>query len=211
MVIAAINHDTTQFLWLTLVAMTIDGTDGFLARKFNVKKNIPWIDGATLDNIVDYITYVFAPAVLFWVNNYIPHNLFGTGIIAAVLLSSCYQFCRSDAKTDNQNYYFLGFPDYWNIIAFYVIALNLDTSTTSIILLLCSILVFIPIKFLYPSRTKQLQKLTIPLTALWFVAYIVIMLQLPTPNLQLVTLSLLYPLYYIVGSLYLTYKTKITN
>ena len=205
MVIAAIDHNTSAFLWLTLVAMIIDGTDGYLARKFDVKKNVPWFDGATLDNIVDFLTYAFAPAVLFWTGGYIPHNNSGLVIIAAVLLSSCYQFCRSDAKTDNKNYYFLGFPDYWNIIAFYAIVANLSSQVTSIILVACSILVFIPIKFLYPSRTKQMQGITVVLTVLWLISYLVLMMQLPTPNTNLVTLSLIYPLYYLVASLYLTY------
>ncbi len=185
--------------------MIIDGTDGYLARKFDVKKNLPWFDGATLDNIVDFLTYAFAPAVLFWTGGYIPHNNIGLIIISTILLSSCYQFCRSDAKTDNKNYYFLGFPDYWNIIAFYAIVANLSSLATSITLLACSILVFIPIKFLYPSRTKQMQGSTVVLTLLWFISYLILMMQLPTPNINLVTISLIYPLYYLIASLYLTY------
>ncbi|MDQ3099160.1 MAG: CDP-diacylglycerol O-phosphatidyltransferase [bacterium] len=208
MILTALKGDTTGFLWLTLIAMVIDGTDGFLARKFDVKKNIPWFDGATLDNIVDYLTYVFAPVVLLWTNNYLPQNTAGLIIVSAVLLSSCYQFCRSDAKTDNKNYYFLGFPDYWNIIAFYAIVAGLSPNTTLLILLVCAILVFVPIKFLYPSRTKQYQKITVPLTILWFIAFLVIMMQLPNPNQGLVQLSLIYPIYYFLASIYLTLQIK---
>ena len=98
-------------LWLFLVAMVIDATDGFLARHFRVKEVTPNFDGALLDNIVDYITYAFAPMVLLWTNGYLPSGTAG-GVVAAVpLLASCYQFCRIDAKTDD--HFFLGFPSYW--------------------------------------------------------------------------------------------------
>lgn len=208
MVITAFHGNTVNFLWLSLLAMIIDGTDGFLARKFEVKKTLPWFDGATLDNIVDYLTYVFAPVILLWTNNFISQNTFGIITISAVLLSSCYQFSRSDAKTDNNNYYFLGFPDYWNIIAFYVIIFSLSSLVTSFILIVCSILVFAPIKFLYPSRTRQFQKSTVPLTVLWFINCILILAQLPQTDPILIQLSLIYPIYYIILSIYLTQKLK---
>ena len=38
-----------------------------------------------------------------------------------MVLASSYQFCRVDAKTDD--HFFLGFPSYWNIVAFYVYVL----------------------------------------------------------------------------------------
>jgi phosphatidylcholine synthase len=208
MILTALRGDTFGFLWLTLLAMVVDGTDGYLARRFEVKKYTPHFDGATLDNIVDYLTYVFAPVILFWTNNFIPQNTFGLLVVAAVLLSSCYQFSRADAKTDSKNYYFLGFPDYWNIIAFYAIVMSLDQAATSTILIICAILVFIPIKFLYPTRTKQFQKITIPLTGLWFASYILIMMQLPQPNPTLTSVSLLYPVYYFIASIYLTFLTS---
>ena len=74
-------------------------------------------------------------------------------MIAAIpLLASGYQFCRTDAKTDD--HYFLGFPSYWNVVAFYVVVLDLTPAITAVILLGCSVLVFVPIKYVYPSRTK---------------------------------------------------------
>jgi len=51
------------FLWL-VVATVIDATDGVLARALRVKERLPWFDGATLDNVVDYLTYVFVPALV---------------------------------------------------------------------------------------------------------------------------------------------------
>jgi hypothetical protein len=60
-VLAAVEGDVARALWLGLAALVIDGTDGMLARRYGVKERLPWFDGALLDNIVDYLTYVFAP------------------------------------------------------------------------------------------------------------------------------------------------------
>ncbi len=192
-------------LWLFLAAMVVDGTDGFLARHFDVKNVMPGFDGALLDNIVDYITYAFAPMILLWANGYLPSGVLG-GVCAAVpVLASCYQFCRSDAKTDD--HFFLGFPSYWNIVAFYVIVAGFGTTTTAVVLGVFSVLVFVPIKYLYPSRTNHLWHLNMTLATLWLGAFAWITAQLPDPDNWLVAVSLIYPVYYTVVSLWLTATT----
>ncbi|WP_345477207.1 CDP-alcohol phosphatidyltransferase family protein [Nesterenkonia rhizosphaerae] len=193
-------------LWLFLAAMIIDGSDGFLARRFRVKDLVPGFDGALLDNIVDYITYVFAPMVLLWSGGYLPSGWLG-GVLASVpLLASCYQFCRTDAKTDD--HFFVGFPSYWNIAAFYLIVLGASTAATTTTLLVLAVLVFIPVKYVYPSRTEAAWWLTMTLTALWLVLYAVILIQYPSPNLWLIGLSGVYVLYYAALSLRLTLNQR---
>jgi phosphatidylcholine synthase len=198
--------DVRAVLWLFLAAMVVDGTDGFLARYFQVKRVMPGFDGALLDNIVDYITYAFAPMLLLWANGYLPSGVLG-GVCAAVpVLASCYQFCRSDAKTDD--HFFLGFPSYWNIVAFYVIVAGFGTTTTAITLAIFSVLVFVPIKYLYPSRTNTLWHLNMTLATLWLAAFAVITAKLPNPDDLLVAASLIYPVYYTVVSLWLTLSSR---
>ncbi len=189
-------------LWLFLVAMVVDGTDGFLARHLKVKTVVPGFDGALLDNIVDYLTYAFAPMVLLWANGYLPTGALG-GVCAAVpLLASCYQFCRSDAKTDD--HFFLGFPSYWNVLAFYVVVLELSTTSTAVLLGVFAVLVFVPVKYVYPSRTATLWTLNMTLATLWLVAFAAITFQLPDPNPLLVAGSLGYLAYYAGVSFWLT-------
>lgn len=191
-------------LWLFLAAMIIDGSDGFLARRFRVKELVPGFDGALLDNIIDYITYAFAPMVLLWSAGYLPGGWLG-GVVASVpLLASCYQFCRSDAKTDD--HFFVGFPSYWNIAAFYLIMLGAGTGATTTTLLVLTVLVFVPIKYVYPSRTETAWWLTMTLTTLWLGLYAVILVQYPSPSLWLIGLSGGYVLYYAALSLRLTLK-----
>ncbi|WP_433020262.1 CDP-alcohol phosphatidyltransferase family protein [Kribbella sp. CA-294648] len=202
-VIAAIDGDAVRALWLGLAALWIDGTDGMIARRLRVKETIPWFDGAMLDNIVDYLTYAFAPIVLLWTGGYLPNGFIGAALAALPLLASSYQFCRTDAKTDD--HFFLGFPSYWNVVAFYVVVLGLSPTVTGIILLTCSILVFVPVKYVYPSRTKVFRSMNLITTVIWLGAYAVLLTQMPNPSPIVVGISLAYLVYYGGLSLYLTF------
>jgi phosphatidylcholine synthase len=167
-VVAAIDGDAIRALWLGLIALVIDGTDGMLARRLRVKQTIPWFDGARLDDIVDYLTYAFAPMVLLWTGDYLPNGWAGPVLAAVPLLASSYQFCRVDAKTDD--HFFLGFPSYWNVLAFYVVVLDLGQAATGVLLVACAVLVFIPVRYIYPSRTVAFRRVNLALTAGWLTA-----------------------------------------
>ncbi len=201
-VVAVMEGDTVRGLWLFLAAMVVDGTDGMLARWVQVKRHVPWFDGALLDNIVDYITYAFLPMVLLWSAGYLGDGTSATVLAVVPLLASVYQFCRVDAKTDD--HLFLGFPSYWNIAAFYVVVLDLQPAAVTVVLLVCAALVFVPIGYVYPSRTTMLQKTTLVLTILWLTSYAVLLTQVPDPQVVWLTISVAYVFYYVALSLYLT-------
>jgi phosphatidylcholine synthase len=201
-VLAAFDGQVETALWLGLATLFIDGTDGMLARHFRVKETIPWFDGALLDNIVDYLTYVFAPIVLLWTTGYLPDGAVGWVVAALPLLASCYQFCRVDAKT--ADHFFLGFPSYWNVLAFYVIVLDMSEALAAATLVVFAVLVFVPIRYLYPSRMRALQGLTLTLTLIWLVTYAVLVVQLPDPNPWVVAVSLGYMAYYWGLSIWMT-------
>ncbi len=203
-VVAAINGDVVRALWLGLAALIIDSTDGLLARRFKVSEFLPKFDGARLDDIVDYMTYVLAPVLLLWSSGYLPEGSTGVMIAALPLLASSYQFCQVDAKTED--HFFRGFPSYWNIVAFYAIVFSLSPEAVGTILVVCSLLVFVPIRYVYPSRTVAFRKLTMTLTALWFVCYSAILFQMPDPDPGFLLFSLLYLVYYLSLSLHLSGK-----
>jgi phosphatidylcholine synthase len=193
-VLAAFEGEVETALWLGLATLFVDGTDGMLARRFRVKETIPWFDGARLDDIVDYLTYVFAPVVLLWTTGYLPDGVLGWILAALPLLASGYQFCRVDAKTSD--HFFLGFPSYWNVVAFYVIVLDVSDLVTGGTIVVLTVLVFVPIRYLYPSRMGALRTLTLALSALWAVSYAVLLLQFPDPHPLVVAASLAYIAYY---------------
>jgi phosphatidylcholine synthase len=201
-VIAAFQGKVVTALWLGLATLWIDGTDGMLARQFRVKETIPWFDGARMDDIVDYLTYVFAPIVLLWTADRLPKGPVGWVLAGLPLLASCYQFCRVDAKTSD--HFFLGFPSYWNVVAFYAIVLDVGRTGVAIALFVLTVLVFVPVRYVYPSRTKLLRGLNLALAGTWLVTYAVLLAQYPHPNPVVVALSIAYLAYYVGLSLYLT-------
>ncbi len=201
-VLAAVDGDLrAAFLWSS-AAMIVDGTDGTLARRADVKRHVPEFDGALLDNILDYLTYAFAPMVLLQQNGFLPAGAAGIALAALPLLASSYQFCRTDAKTDD--HLFTGFPSYWNVVAFYVVVLGLGTLTTTAVLLACTVLVFVPIGYLYPSRATSSRGLHVTLATAWGLSTLVLLAQLPDPSRTLALVSLLYVPYYVAVSLLLT-------
>src|SRR5919112_306080 len=177
MLVAAFQGEAVKALWLMLASLIIDSTDGLLARRLRVSEALPFFDGALLDNIVDYMTYVLAPMVLLWSGGFLPGGDWGVVVAALPLLASSYQFCRVDAKTDD--HFFLGFPSYFNVVAFYVIVFHLSQGAVAAVLVVCSVLVFVPIRYVYPTRTVAFRKLSLTLTTLWLASYAAILLDAP--------------------------------
>jgi phosphatidylcholine synthase len=144
------------------------------------------------------------PVVLLWTGDYLPAGVLGAVCAGLPLLASSFQFCRVDAKTDD--HFFLGFPSYWNVVAFYVIVLGMSPVAAAVLLLVCTVLVFVPVRYLYPSQTQVLRGLNLTLAAGWLVAYAVMLVQMPDPNVVVVGLSLAYVAYYVALSVYLTVR-----
>ena len=201
---AAFNGAAVTALWLLLAALAIDSTDGLLARRLRVKEALPFFDGARLDDIVDYMTYVLAPMLLLWSTGYLPDGPAGIALAALPLLASSYQFCRVDAKTVAGDHFFRGFPSYFNVVAFYVIVFDLGPAAVGALLVVCSVLVFIPIWYIYPTRTTVFRRLSLTLTAFLLVAYALVLLQMPNPSPWLLGFTVFYLVYYFGLSLYLT-------
>src|SRR3954447_4959985 len=157
----AVFHGNFRGAFLLMVLATaIDASDGVLARLARVKDVTPGFDGARLDDIVDYLTFVFVPMLLLYRAGELPAG-WAAVPVAAVLLSSAYGFCANDAKTDDG--FFTGFPSYWNIVAVYLYAAKLGPVLSAGILLLLSALVFVRNGYVYPTRTPVLRGLTIAL------------------------------------------------
>ena len=187
------------FLWL-IAATVVDGVDGWLARLARVSERAPGLDGKRLDDIVDYVTYVLAPAFLLLRSGLLPADV-DWPVAAAMLLSSAYGFSRPDAKTPD--HFFTGFPSYWNIVALYLYVLGLSPAANAAVLLVLAALVFVPIGYIYPSRTVAWQAPTIVLGTIWAGLMIVVAWMLPGVSRPLVVGSLVFPLYYFVLSLVL--------
>ncbi len=193
---AAIGNYRASFIAMA-VTIIIDSSDGTLARLVNVKKRVPSFDGALLDNIVDYFTYVVAPVFLVICAGLVTGTI-GLAVAGFVLIASAYQFCQTDAKTPD--HFFLGFPSYWNLVVFYLYCWNWGSLANELILTLLSVMVFVPIKYIYPSRTEVLRPVTLTLAITWGIIAFVMLLLLPAVNQVLLDLSLIYIVYYFIAS-----------
>jgi len=196
--VVAVIHGRYRLAFLLMVAATvIDGTDGVLARLARVREWTPRFDGARLDDIVDYLTFVFVPALLAFEAGILPDG-WGAVVVSAMLLSSAYGFSMADAKTDD--HFFTGFPSYWNIAVLYLYAAKLPVVVNAVVLVVLSVLVFVRIRYVYPTRTPVLRGLTIALCIAWGLMTVQMILLLPdVPTLFLVA-SLFFPVYYTVLS-----------
>ena len=187
------------FLWL-FVAVVVDSSDGMLARAARVHERLPSFPGQKLDDIIDYLTFVFVPALIVWHAGLVTYPWL-VPVIVAMLLSSLFGFVSEDAKTED--HFFTGFPSYWNIVVLYLVVLALSPLTNAMILLVLSGLVFVRIGYVYPTRTTAARTLTISLGLVWSAMMLVLVLQLPAPQRWLAWLSLFFPAYYTALSLVL--------
>jgi phosphatidylcholine synthase len=190
--------------WCMVVATVIDSTDGMLARRFRVKEVLPNFDGARLDDIVDYLNYVVVPMVLAYHAGLVPHTWWGLFVCATPLLASGYGFCQTAAKTSD--HFFTGFPSYWNIVVLYLYVLGWPLWINVLWLVGLSVLVFVPIRYLYPSRNRIAQKTTYVLGILWAVLVFIVVAQLPTPSREIALASLFFPAYYVAMSVWLHFR-----
>jgi len=197
---AAVQGDApTSFLWMAYT-IAVDAVDGTLARAVRVKEVIPWVDCARLDDVVDYFTYVLVPCFFALQMGMLPAG-WDVPVVSLVAIASGYGFSQTTAKT--ADHFFTGFPSYWNIVVFYLYVLGWSPAANALWLVAFAIAVFVPIRYVYPSRTTTLRGLTVTLGIIWAVVLIFALTSLSTVPRGLVTASLAFPIYYVGLSLYL--------
>ncbi len=161
-VFALFAGDYRAFFFLNCVAVFVDSTDGTLARRFRVKEVLPQFSGRKLDDIVDFLTFAFLPGIALVQLRLLPAGL--EWLAALPVLASGYGFCQESAKTEDA---FVGFPSYWNVLLLYVFVLHASPTVTASLVCVLSALVFVPIHYVYPSRTRLLQSWTVGFGAVW--------------------------------------------
>jgi phosphatidylcholine synthase len=208
MAILIVDGSANSFRWafvLMLAATLIDATDGTLARRVRVKEVLPSFDGRRLDDLIDFLNYTFLPLLLIWRAGLLPRG--HEAWLLVPLVASAYGFSQSSAKTADG--FFLGFPSYWNVIAFYLYLLHPPGWLSLFLILFFAVLTFVPSRYLYPSQRGGLNRLTNILAALWvgLVVWILFLMpgnevshsEDPTPT-WLAYASLFFPVYYLVAS-----------
>lgn len=154
-----------MFLWL-VVAFFVDGIDGPLARKYDVKTNAPEFDGVLLDLIIDYLTYVFIPAFALFKSG-LMDGWSGWVMIIIITFTSALYFADTRMKTKDNS--FSGFPGCWNMLVLVIFALNIPWYVSLVLVTFLAITMFVPVKFVHPVRTDRWRFITLPMALGWTV------------------------------------------
>jgi phosphatidylcholine synthase len=220
--VLTVQGGESAFRWaflLLLIALFIDSTDGAFARRLRVKDVLPGFDGRRLDDLVDFLIYTCLPLLMMWRAETLSGNR--AWWLVVPLLASAYGFCQVSAKTADG--YFLGFPSYWNMVAFYLYLLQPPEWLSLALLLLLSLLTFVPARYLYLSQRGNLNRLSRILAGIWGLMLLVILYVMPTgePGASvlprqsttslvrwLTIVSLFFPAYYLVASWTITLKIR---
>lgn len=167
-----------MFVWLG-IALVIDAVDGTFARLVRVDEHLPRFSGERLDLVIDYITYVFVPAVAMVRGGFLDGTA-GLIVASLILISSLYHF--SDLASKGEDYTFVGFPAIWNVVALYLFAIAPPAWFNYAALLVCIFFTFIPIRWVHPVRVEKLRTLTLVVTAAWSIAAVAaVAYGLPSP------------------------------
>ena len=179
---------------LMIVALIIDSIDGTLARAAKVGEVLPGIDGRRLDDIVDFLNYVIVPVVFMVAAGYLH-----PAVAALPILASAYGFAQQDAKTEDN--FFLGFPSYWNVVALYVWLLDVTPLTATLFVVGFSIAVFVPLKYIYPSKMPVMRRTMNGLGLVWAIALTVAVVARGfSASWHLTEITLSYPALYLLLS-----------
>ena len=187
------NSPKACLLWLGL-ALVVDGVDGSLARRVNVSTVLPSFDGSVLDLVIDYLTYVFIPALFIYRYIDLPDftHLF---TVSVILVSSLFCFCNVNMKSKDN--YFVGFPAAWNVVALCVYIIQPDAWVTLLTVIGLALLTVTPMKFLHPFRVRQFMPLNILVTFVWMLSSALLILQYPVNQFWLLGLWWLASAYFV--------------
>jgi phosphatidylcholine synthase len=189
---------------LMMAATAIDATDGWLARKVRVKDVLPGFDGGALDNLIDFQTYVTLPLLLLWRADALPGHL--AWLLLLPLLAAAYAFSQVNVKTADG--FFLGFPSYWNIVAYYLFVLAPPPWVSVALIGTCSVLSFVPTPYIYATRGGPFAKLINIGSVAWFISLGLVLVGPEEYRRTIAIASLAFPVIYMTLSAFVTFTRK---
>ena len=152
-----------MFGWL-VVAFIVDGIDGPLARRYDIKTNAPEFDGTLMDLIIDYLTYVFIPAYALFKSDLLPG---WTGWLAIIVITFASVVYFADTRMKTRDNSFSGFPGCWNMAVLVLFAISPNFYVILALVILFSVGMFLPFKFIHPVRTERWRALSLPVAIAW--------------------------------------------
>jgi phosphatidylcholine synthase len=180
------------FLFLGL-AMIVDGIDGPIARRLGVKERLPWFDGATLDLVVDFTTYVLVPALVLSLSDLV-RQPFASGAGIVVAMVGALYFADTRMKTPEQS--FRGFPAVWNAVVYQLMIYKFPETVTLLIIAVFAVLTFAPVEFVHPMRVRRLRFITSSMAVIWGLLAFAALVENLNPDPVVLTLFSIVNLYF---------------
>ena len=207
MAVLIVRGDNLSFrraFFLMMLATAIDATDGWLARRARVKEVLPGFDGGALDNLIDFQTYVTLPLLLLWRANVLPGGL--SWLLLLPLLAGAYGFSQVNVKTVDG--FFLGFPSYWNIVAYYLFVLHAPAWVSVTLITACGVLTLVPTPYLYSTRGGPFANLINIGSVVWFASLGIVLFGPDEYRHTVAVVSLAFPVMYLGLSAFVTFTRK---
>jgi len=190
-------------VWL-IIALVIDGIDGTFARMFRVKEVLPYMNGQTIDYVIDFATYAIIPAYFFYMAELVP-DVWRLPCTSIILLVSALYYGKEGMVSEDM--YFIGFPVMWNMVVFYLLFVFKASPIGNVIfVMIFAIMHFLPIKFAYPSQNSRFKVPTLIASAIFILTLLAILYFLPEEHLWLRILAILTMGYYAVLAIYDTWR-----
>lgn len=198
---AAAGGEIRLAFLLLFITVVIDSTDGILARKVRVSEVLPNFSGAMIDNIIDFLTFIWIPVFIMGSTGLLPSLVW----ISVPIIAGLYAYGQINMKTPDN--FFLGFPSYWNVVALYLYLLKPEPFWAVVMVVIPAVLTFIPTRYLYPSKNRVLSKTTWLLAIGWGLLMLYLLFQ-EQPAQNLILLSTFFPIYYFVASFYVEWQIR---
>lgn len=154
-----------MFAWLGL-ALIVDGIDGPLARKVDIKKNAANWDGVILDLVVDYLTYVFIPAYALIYSGLLPAPW---GLMAALFIALTGGLYFADVRMKAEDNSFVGFPAVWQMPLLVFLTFSPPPWVTVVVIVVLGLAQFTRLKFIHPVRTDRWRTASLSICLVWVV------------------------------------------
>ncbi len=214
-IIAIANHQFVESMYWLIIAFVVDGVDGTLARRFKAKEVLPFMEGKNIDFVIDFATYAIIPAYFmyeaFWVVDGEKYYVLPEAewirfsCVAILLLVSAVYYGKEPMVSEDM--YFIGFPVMWNaVIYFLYFILKLEPWVNFLLIILFSILHFVPLKWAYPSQNKHHQKLNLLFGAIFLISNAGVLYYFPNEPLWLRIISGLYLPYILWHTVWISFK-----
>jgi phosphatidylcholine synthase len=157
------GHARAAILWL-IAALLLDGVDGPIARKLDVRNRIPTLDGNSLDLIIDYFTCTIVPVAFLCRFDILPSKTVGP-LGFAILFVSALWMSRTDQETADG--WFRGFPAEWNMIIPTLFLLHPNPWLTLTICIIFCVLTLSRIQFPHPVSVREHRAVSLAFMVAW--------------------------------------------